>query len=124
MRDLEKYVREHKRLFSMDHFFPYGPWSTDFTQWNDFLEELYKSSREATTMDAHIGQDKAGFLVITPAARCEIRSKVGEWIVISRTHPTMDKVVSGTVARVSKGSFHIEWKTMGTIRRLRREGPA
>ena len=33
VRDLEKYVREHKRLFSMGHFFPYGPWSTDFTHW-------------------------------------------------------------------------------------------
>ena len=44
VRDLEKYVREHKRLFSMDHFFPYGPWSTDFSQWNFFLDALYKSS--------------------------------------------------------------------------------
>ena len=95
----------------MDHFFPYGPWPTDFAQWNHFLEALYKSSRETTTMDARIDQGRAGFLVITPAARWEIRPKVGEWIIISRTHPTMDKIVSGTVTRVSNDSFHIEWKT-------------
>ena len=112
VRDLKKYVREHKRLFSMDHFSPYGPWSTDFSEWNFFLDALHKSSRETTTMGARIAQDAAaGSLVITPANRWEIRPKVGEWVVISRTRPTMDKVVSGTVTRVNKWSFHIEWKT-------------
>ena len=112
VRDLEKDVREHRRLFSMDHFSPYGPWSTDFTEWTFFLDALHKSSRETTTMDARIGHDTAaGSLVITPANRWEIHPKVGEWIVISRTHPTMDRVASGTVTKVNKWSFHIEWKT-------------
>ena len=111
VRDLEKYVREHKRLFSMDYFSPYGPWSTDFTEWTFFFDALYKSSRETTTMDTHIGRDTAtGSIVITPARRWEIHPKVGEWIVISRTHPTMDRIVAGQVTKVNKWSF-IEWKT-------------
>ena len=36
VHDLEKYVKEHKRLYTMDHFSPYGPWSTDFTDWGSF----------------------------------------------------------------------------------------
>ena len=110
VRDLEKYVREHMRLFSMDHFFPYGPWSTDFTHCQYFLEALYKSSRETTSMGVHIKQNGAGSLVISPARRWGIRPQVDEWAVISRTHPTMDKIASGIVAKVSNGSFHIEWK--------------
>ena len=75
VRDVEKYVREHKRLFSMDHFFPYGPWSTDFTGWQHFLDALYKSSRETASMGAHIEQKGAGFLVIYPARRWGICPK-------------------------------------------------
>ena len=63
-------------------------------------------------MDVRIGHDTAaGSLVITPANRWEINPKVGKRIVISRTHPTMDRVASGTVTKVNKWSFHIEWKT-------------
>ena len=54
VHDLEKYVKEHKRLYTMDHFSPYGPWSTDFTDWGQFLEELFKSSRGTTSMAARV----------------------------------------------------------------------
>ena len=61
---------------------------------------------------AHIGRDTAtGSIVITPANRWEIHPKVGDRIVISRTHPTMDRVVAGPVTKVNKRSFNIEWKT-------------
>ena len=110
IRDLGKYVREHRRLFSTDHFFPYGPWSTDFKQWPDFLEELYKSSRETTSMGARIWQDRADSLVISPAKRWGIHPQADERIVISRTHPTMDKIIAGIVAKVSNDYFRIEWK--------------
>ena len=111
IRDLEKYVREHKRLFSTDHFFPYGPWSTDFKHWPDFLEALYKSSRETTSMGARIWQDGADSLVISPAKRWGIHPQAGERIVISRTHPTMDKIIAGIVTKVSNDYFRIEWES-------------
>ena len=40
VRDMDKYVREHSRLFSMGPFSPYGPWPTDFAEWIHFVNAL------------------------------------------------------------------------------------
>ena len=69
VHDLEKYVKEHKRLYTMDHFAPYGPWSTDFSGWTQFLAELYKSAQETTSMAASVYQDHSGALYIETATR-------------------------------------------------------
>ena len=61
-------------------------------------------------MGVHIKQNGAGSLVISPARRWGIRPQVDEWVVISRTHPTMDKIASGIVTKVSNDYFHIDWK--------------
>ena len=111
VHDFEKYVKEHKRLFTMDHFYPYGPWSTDSPSWQHFLDALYKSSRETASMGTCISQRGTGPLIVYPPRRWEIRPQVGERVVISRTHPTMDKILSGIVNKVSNDSFHVEWKT-------------
>ena len=58
-RDLDKYMHEHNRLFSMDHFSPYGPWPSDFSDWTSFHNALFKSSQGTTTMGAIIAKDTA-----------------------------------------------------------------
>ena len=112
VRDMDKYLREHNRLFSMDHFPPYGPWPTDFAEWIHFVKALYKSSNgTTTTLDVIVGQAAAkGSIVINPSDQWEFRPKVGDRIAISRCHPSMDRVVSGPVTKVDKLSFNIEWK--------------
>ena len=112
VHDLEKYVKEHKRLYTMDHFSPYGPWSTDFTDWGQFLEELFKSSQGTTSMAARVYQDRTGALNIETARRWPLRTKPGDRIVISRTHPTMDEIVTCVVEKVGRRKewFSAEWK--------------
>ena len=109
---MDKYMHEHNRLFTMDHFSPYGPWPSDFSDWTSFHNALFKSSQGTTTMDAIIAKDTArGSIVIAPSDRWEFYPKIGERIVISRCHPALDNIVSGPVAKVSRWSFKIDWKT-------------
>ena len=111
VRDMDKYHREHKRLFSLDHFSPYGPWPTDFTEWAFFAKGLYKSSNGATSMDTIIDQGSVrGSIVITPSKRWELSPKVGDMIVISRCHPALDRITAGPVTQVGRQSFNIEWQ--------------
>ena len=53
---MDKYYREHKRLFSLGHFSLYGPWPTDFSEWIHFAKALYKSSNGTVTLDVSIDQ--------------------------------------------------------------------
>ena len=112
VHDLEKYVKEHKRLYTMDHFSPYGPWSTDFADWDRFLESLHKSSRGTTSMATSVYQDRSGALTIETSGRWPLRTKPGDRIVISRTHPTMDEVATCVVEKVGRRKewFSAEWK--------------
>ena len=112
VRDMDKYRREHKRLFSLDHFSPYGPWPTDFTEWTHFAKALYKSSNGTTSMDTIIDQGSVKrSIVIAPSNRWELSPKVGDMIVISRCHPALDRITAGPVTKVGRRSFHIEWAT-------------
>ena len=112
VRDMDTYHREHKRLFSLDHFSPYGPWPTDFTEWTHFAKALYKSSNGTTSMDTIIDQGSVrGSIVITPSKWWELSPKVGDMIVISRCHPALDRITAGPVTQVGRRSFNIEWKT-------------
>ena len=93
----------NNRLFSMDHFSPYEPWPTDFAEWVHFVNALYKSSNGTTTMDVIIDQGTTkGSIVITPSDQWEFSPKIGERIVISRCHPSVDRIISGPVTKVGK----------------------
>ena len=76
VHDLEKYVKEHKRLFTMDHFYPYGPWSTDSPSWQHFLDALYKPSRETASMGTRISQRGTGPLIVYPSRHWAIRPQL------------------------------------------------
>ena len=108
-RDMDKYMQEHNRLFTMDHYSPYGPWPTDFPDWNSFQNALFKSPKGTTIMDANIEMDIGKpVIIIRPPGRWEFYPKVGERIVISRTRPALDSITSGPVAKISNRSFTIE----------------
>ena len=109
---MDKYYREHKRLFSsLDHFSPYGPWPTDFSEWTHLAKALYKSSNGTTALDAITDQGSVkGSIAITPSNQWELRPKVGDMIVISRCHPSLDRITAGPVNKVGRRSFNIEWK--------------
>ena len=51
-----------------------------------------------------------GSIAITPSDQWELRPKVGDMIVISRCHPSLDRITSGPVTKVGRRSFNIEWK--------------
>ena len=110
-RDMDKYVHEHNRLFTMDHFSPYGPWPSDFSGWNSSHSALFRSPKGTTTMDATIGKDSGKpAIVIRLPERWEFYPDIGERIVVSRCHPALDSIALGPVAKISNRSFTIEWK--------------
>ena len=57
--DLDKYMESHNRLFTMDHYSPYGPWSAEFEDWDAFQNGLFRSPKGTTAMDANIVMEVA-----------------------------------------------------------------
>ena len=107
--DLDKYMQEHNRLFTMDHYSPYGPWPADFGDWTTFHNALYKSPKGTTTMDANVVFDIGKqIIIISPPTRWEFYPKVGERIVVSRSYPALDSITSGPATGIIRQSFSIE----------------
>ena len=110
-QDLEKYLECHNRLFTMDRYSPYGPWPADFASWTAFKNCLYKSPKGTTAMDAKIVMDVGKQIITVGLPQCwDMHPRVGERIVISRSHPALDSITSGIVTDATMLSFTMEWK--------------
>ena len=82
--------------------------------WTTFHNALYKSPKGTTTMDANIVIDIGKqIIIIRPPPRWEFYPKVGERIIISRSHHALDSITSVPATDISRQTFRtftMEWK--------------
>lgn len=59
-RDLDKYMKCHNRLFTMDRYSPCGPWPAELKFWSAFKASLRKFTQGTIALDATIVRNGRG----------------------------------------------------------------
>ena len=111
--ELERYTACQLRSFNVDHYFTYGPWPLDFGSWREFEEETMKEVQGTAALGVTLQRQRHydAIDVTFNADNWNTRTvRIGDKIVISHSHPSLDAIVEATVTRARWGNITLEWK--------------